>query len=128
MGAAAQDLTTEHVAVRDILGRICIELRRSTAAVERLEETISDYLFDEQRGQAHLQVDLQNIDLVRQELAGLADFVAQLVPEIEDRVLVDIARACGSVTLQALVSRLRACNSDEPASSESLDEHDWFLV
>lgn len=94
--------TPAHVA----LARVCAELTRLTERLLRVEEAIGRVLDDAGAASAELVVDLQEIDIARQEAAALAHVIARLAECLPASSNVDLERATRAVALGDLAARL----------------------
>lgn len=88
------------------LARVGAEIERLTARLARVEEAIGRVLGDAGAASAELVIDLQEIDLARQESAALAHVLAALAAALPEGARVDLARAASDVPLADLADRL----------------------
>lgn len=96
----------------DVLIRVSTELQQSALAAQHLEHTISSLTSRVQTPNINDMRDLQAMDLLRQTLAELADFMMALSGEVEATDRIDIAHALANVRLSDLKNRLQ-CPFDE---------------
>lgn len=94
------------VPVPVVLNRVGRELRQLAATVEDLQALIGGLVVERACADAGPIYQLQKIDLLRQELSGVADFVAALAPSAGADWLVDPAAATRTLTLSDLAARL----------------------
>jgi len=116
----------ETVPLQQVLKRVCEQLRESEVLIDELEELISDLLMSQTGLTSGGLSNLQNIDLIRQQIAGLGDFLDALKVHLPENWVVDIQRPCSSVRLAELAARLAAGNSHPIPIPHAPDDLDLF--
>jgi hypothetical protein len=97
---------SDSVPLSTLLNRLAAELRRDGDRLARIDHAVAD-LFGvvDVRRLPRFQ-ELQEIDRVRQEIAGIADIVAALADACPAELRADARLATGAVTLEALARAL----------------------
>lgn len=126
MHAEQPDLQAETVPLSKVLSRVCEQLRESETAIEELEELISDLLMTHGGQISGVVPKLQNLDLIRQQISGLGDFLDVLRLDLHEHWAVDITSACSAVRLAKLAERLADCSSEPAHTAEAEDDLELF--
>ena len=102
------------------LERIGAELGRLTQRLARIEEAIGRVVDDAGPASAELVVDLQEIDLARQEAEALAHVVACVSRSLSRAARVDLEDATAGLTLADLAARLSGCARAQPQACDAV--------
>jgi len=100
------------------LERIGVELARLTGRLARVEAAIGRVVGDAGAASAELVIDLQEIDLARQEAEALAHVLAGVARALPRAARVDLDDAVAALTLGDLARRLAHGARPAPQSCE----------
>jgi len=97
------------------------ELQNVEAKLESLERAVSEIVFDARSQQSLRFHELQEIDRVRQEVAGIAKFLGSVALDAPAEWTVDARAASRAVRLEALAVALRR---GETVASQHVGEYE----
>lgn len=101
------------VRLAELVGRLGDELTSAAADVHRIEMTIGEILDAGHATPLQQAVELQRLDVLRQNLAELARFLRLLQPDLPGRLKVDVGPALSRILLADLRQRLAGSASHQ---------------
>jgi hypothetical protein len=109
---------TGSLSLSTMLGRVTAELRRIEGRLSNLEQAIGEIVLEARSPRSPRFHDLQDIDLARQEVAGIAEFLDNLVLGVRAEWQVDSHSASRSLGLEGLAAALGRGDARDAGLSE----------
>ena len=115
-----------HAPMGDVLARVAHELNHVCARIGHFETLAGPLILGAARRDAGLMRHIQDLDHIRQKVAGLADFLAALAPLAPGDCLVDASGAARLVTLADLAARLALSDEDSATPGAAGGDFELF--